>query len=107
LTGLGHLTGAATAECKFEPVSWAGSVSGSVSPFDFLQSNLVGLLVAQNTGTAVRLDNAQVFEAVEAANRARIQAELEDEAQQRQHAQNVVRLAATDQLNSEIITNRT
>ena len=44
---------------------------------------------------------------MEAANKARIEAELQHEEEARKHAQNVVRLAATDQLNSEIITNRT
>lgn len=44
---------------------------------------------------------------MEAANKARIEAELQHEEDARKHAQSVVRLAATDQLNSEIITNRT
>lgn len=56
----------------------------------------------------MQLDNAELGTVnSHAANKARIQAELENEEQARKHAQNVVRLAATDQLNSEIITNRT
>lgn len=59
------------------------------------------------TGTAIQLDNVDIVESVEAANKARIEAELQHEEDAKKHAQNVVRLAATDQLNSEIITNRT
>ena len=71
-----------------------------------MQSILV--IDGQNTGTAVQLDNVDtVATSVEAANKARIEADLQHEEEARKHAQNVVRLAATDQLNSEIITNRT
>ncbi|KAH7638443.1 zona pellucida-like domain containing protein 2 [Dermatophagoides farinae] len=66
------------------------------------------LLLQQQPGTAVvsslnSLDNVDV----EAINKARIYAEQANEEQAKKHAQNVVRLAATDQLESEIITNRT
>ncbi|KAH9405475.1 hypothetical protein TYRP_001326 [Tyrophagus putrescentiae] len=71
-----------------------------------LQSILV--VNCQNTGTATQLDNVDsVSTSVEAANKARIEAELQHEEEARKHAQSVVRMAATDQLNSEIITNRT
>lgn len=71
-----------------------------------LQSILV--INCQNTGTATQLDNVDsVSTSVEAANKARIEAELQHEEEARKHAQSVVRMAATDQLNSEIITNRT
>lgn len=61
---------------------------------------------AGTTGTAVQLNTLDNVD-VEAINKARIWAEQENEEQAKKHAQNVVRLAATDQLESEIITNRT
>lgn len=60
-----------------------------------------------NTGTAVQLPSLDSVDPVEAENVARLKAELENEAKEKKNAQNVVRLAATDQLNSEIVTNRT
>lgn len=61
---------------------------------------------AGTTGTAVQLNTLDNVD-VEAINKARIWADQESEEQAKKHAQNVVRLAATDQLESEIITNRT
>lgn len=64
-----------------------------------------------HTGTAVEADLASVERPIIKANladeQARIKADLASEEEAKRHAQNVVRLAATDQLESEIITNRT